>query len=97
MGVLELNLMKWIQEIALSVGMLIAFGLVLYYRYPRISRGLNKIFKLGSKKKSKDTDKKVEYDDEEIIWLIEGLIKRYKKVETFKPEDVIKRIKEIVG
>ena len=84
--------MKWIQEIALSVGMLIAFGLVLYYRYPKISRGLNKIFKI----KSKSKDKNVKSSDEEMFYLIQGYIMAYED-EKYTLKEVIKKIKKVVG
>jgi len=88
-----MNFIKWLWEIVLSVGMLMAFILVLYYRYPRISSGLNKIFKLKSKKKS---DKKgIKYTDLEKIDLILGTINRIDEKHTV--EKAIKRIKEVVG
>ena len=96
MGILELNLMKWMQEIVLSTGMIIAFGLVLYFRYPRISSGLKKIFKLKSKKDSKKDKKNVKYTDEEMIDIIQGSIKRYMKKDDYTAKQCIKRIKEIV-
>ena len=92
MGVFELNLMKEIQNKALSVGMLLAFGLVLYYRYPKISSGLNKIFKRKSKKK----DKKSVSSDEEIIFLIQGYMLAFED-KNYTAKEVIKKIKNVVN
>lgn len=92
-----MNFIEWLQEIVLSVGMIIAFVLILYYRYPKISSGLNKIFKLKSKKKSnKKSDKnEIKYTDLEKIDLILGTINRIDEKHTVKK--AIKRVKEIVG
>lgn len=101
MGVLELSLMEWLQSVIVVWGVIIVFIIILYYRYPKLSSGLKKIFKIISKNKSKKDSKKdkdnVKYTDEEMIDIIQGTIKRYKKNEEYTDKQCIKRIKEIVG
>ena len=93
--------MEWLQSMIVVWGVIIIFILILYYRYPRLSSGLKKIFKLISKRKSKKDSKKnenkVKYTDEEMIDIIQGSIKRYQKKDEYTAKQCIKRIKEIVS
>ena len=92
--------MEWLQNMLVVWGVIIIFIIILYYRYPKLSSGLKKIFKIISRNKSKKDSirykDKVKYTDEEMIDIIQGSIKRYHKKEDYTAKQCIKRIKEIV-
>jgi hypothetical protein len=91
MGLLVMNLFDWLQELAITLGVIVLFILILYYRYPKLRSGLNK---LSGLRKGKDK-KKDKYTDIEKIDLIVGIIARTDD-DKESISKALKRIKEIV-